>query len=226
MQSFDYLVSWQQPETFRAQSVIGQFDLSAVKLEKRFAGAIEFPENWQIGVIVGRSGTGKTTIARNLFKASYIRGFEWTSPCFLDDFPEGLTVEDITKALNNVGFSSPPDWLKAYEQLSQGEKMRAEMARALLLKQDLIVYDEFTSVIDREIAKIACLAIQKAVRRTGKRFIAVTCHYDIVPWLEPDWVFQTDTMEQIKKKLTGQGFSLRSADAAQLYGETSGTITI
>ena len=33
--------------------------------------------------------------------------------------------------------------------------MRVDIARALLLNQKLVVFDEFTSVVDREVAKIA-----------------------------------------------------------------------
>ena len=70
-----------------------------------------------------------------------------------------------------------------------------DIARALCLDTHLIVFDEFTSVVDREIAKVSAYAISKAVRRLNKKFIAVTCHYDVVEWLEPDWAFCTDTME-------------------------------
>jgi len=77
--------------------------------------------------------------------------------------------------------------------------MRVDIARALCLEQQLVVFDEFTSVVDREIAKVSAFAIAKAVRRTSKRFIAVTCHYDVLDWLEPDWVFCTDDMSFSKK---------------------------
>jgi ABC-type ATPase with predicted acetyltransferase domain len=198
--SFDIVKTWSRPESFRAQSVIGSFTLNDVKMEKHFAGSIPIEdEKWQIGVIVGRSGTGKTSIAKQLFPKEYIRDFEYKSATVLDDFPEGLPVNEITTALCNVGFASPPDWLKAYEHLSQGEKMRVDIARALCLKQKLIVFDEFTSVVDREIAKVSAFAIAKAVRRTSKRFVAVTCHYDVLDWLEPDWVFCTDDMSFSKK---------------------------
>ena len=151
------------------ESVISQFTLEDVKLEKHFRGSIDIEdEPWSVGVIVGRSGTGKTTIAKQLFPDSYIRGFTYKEPSILDDFPEALSTVDITRALSSVGFSSPPEWLKSYEQLSQGEKMRVDVARALLLEEPVIVFDEFTSVVDREVAKISSLAIQKAVRRTGK----------------------------------------------------------
>jgi ABC-type ATPase with predicted acetyltransferase domain len=227
MPSFDLVKTWNRPESFRAQSVIGSFTLQDVKMEKRFAGSIPIEgEKWQIGVIVGRSGTGKTSIAKQLFPKEYIRGFEYTSATVLDDFPENVSVSEITSALCNVGFASPPDWLKAYEHLSQGEKMRVDIARALCLKKQLVVFDEFTSVVDREIAKVSAFAIAKAVRRTSKQFVAVTCHYDVVDWLEPDWVFCTDDMSFSKKKLGDRKLSFQSTSAVTEYGGFLGTIII
>ena len=181
---------------------------------------------WQVGVIVGRSGSGKTSIAKQLFPEAYINGFEYSHKCVLDDFPEGLETGGITKALCSVGFASPPDWLKAYDCLSQGEKMRVDIARALCLNQTEIVFDEFTSVVDREIAKVSAYAISKAVRRSKKKFVAVTCHYDVVDWLEPDWVFCTDTMEFSRKKETGRPLNSKSVGAALTFGRCFGNITI
>jgi ABC-type dipeptide/oligopeptide/nickel transport system ATPase subunit len=227
MPSFDIVKTWGRPQSFRAQSVIGSFTLSDVKMEKRFAGSMPIEgEKWQIGVIVGRSGTGKTSIAKQLFPNEYIRGFEYKGDTVLDDFPEKVSVNEITSALCNVGFASPPDWLKAYEHLSQGEKMRVDIARALCLNQQLIVFDEFTSVVDREIAKVSAYAIAKAVRRTDKQFIAVTCHYDVLDWLEPDWVFCTDDMSFTKKNDVGQKSSFHFTNVLTDCGGSLGTITI
>lgn len=198
-----------------------------MKLEKHFIGSLPIEgDDWQIGVIVGRSGSGKTSIAKQLFSDAYIKGFEYRSNCVLDDFPEELQTSDITHMLCSVGFASPPDWLKSYDRLSQGEKMRVDIARALCLDKSLIVFDEFTSVVDREIAKISAFAISKAVRRSCKKFIAVTCHYDVVDWLEPDWVFCTDTMEFSRKKELGRPLNSEFIGAAQVYGRCFGTITI
>jgi len=217
--SFNIVVEWQRPSSFRAQSVIGSFTLQDVKMEKQFVGSIPIEgEKWQIGLIVGRSGTGKTSIAKHLFPKEYIRGFEYKSATVLDDFPENVSVSEITSALCNVGFASPPDWLKAYEHLSQGEKMRVDIARALCLKQQLVVFDEFTSVVDREIAKVSAFAIAKAVRRTGKRFVAVTGHYDVLDWLEPDWVFCTDDMSFSKKKTAPKNCGFNPSVHSQLMG--------
>ena len=102
-------------------------------------------------------------------------------------------MEEIEKMFYAVGFGSVPSWMKPYSVLSGGEKMRVDLARALL-ERDFVVFDEFTSVVDRKVAQTASLAISKAIRRTQKRFIAVSCHSDIIEWLEPDWVFDTNEM--------------------------------
>ena len=36
--------------------------------------------------------------------------------------------------------------------------------------------------------------MQKAIRKSEKQFIAVSCHFDIIDWILPDWIFNTDTM--------------------------------
>ena len=225
---FDFVNSWSEPDSFRAQSVVGSFTLNDVKLQKHFKGSLPIEgDDWQIGIIVGRSGSGKSSIAKRLFPNAYITGFHYANKCILDDFPEGLETGEITKMLCSVGFASPPDWLKAYSCLSQGEKMRVDVARALCLPQNLVVFDEFTSVVDREVAKIGSYAVSKAVRRqTGKQFIAVTCHYDVVDWLEPDWVFNTDTMECVKKKVPTQKLSSQFISAEYPCGRSLGNITI
>jgi GNAT superfamily N-acetyltransferase len=58
-----------------------------------------------------------------------------------------------------------------------------------------VVFDEFTSVVDRNVARIASAAVAKAVRRgiARCRFVAVTCHYDVAPWLQPDWTLDMAT---------------------------------
>ena len=194
MPTFDIIKEVKPNKTFRVASVMGTFDLQSENIKEHFHGEIKIPENWQIGLIVGNSGTGKTTISKHLFPDSYITTFEYNAESVLDDMPKECSVEQISKTFNSVGFSSPPSWLKPYSVLSNGEKMRCDLARAILSNNDLFVFDEFTSVVDRNVAKIGSFAMQKAIRKTNKKFIAVGCHFDVEDWLLPDWVFDTNTM--------------------------------
>lgn len=194
MPHFDIVKEVTPQKTFRVASVMGTYDLQTNNISEHFVGDIDLPDNWQVGLIVGNSGTGKTTIARELFPDSYVTNFEYTHECLLDDMPENASVSEICRALTSVGFSSTPSWLKSYDVLSNGEKMRCDLARAILMPQKLFVFDEFTSVVDRNVAKVGSFAMQKAIRKTDKQFIAVTCHYDVEDWLLPDWVFDTNSM--------------------------------
>ena len=153
--------------------------------------AAELPEDnepWQIGLIVGPSGSGKTTIARTAF-GRLDGARRWPRDRAVDDCFGCRSIKEVTAMLTAVGFSSPPAWIKPYHVLSQGERFRCDLARALLTRQRRVVFDEFTSVVDRTVARIGSAAVAKAVRRMpGKQFVAVTCHYDVAEWLEPDWI--------------------------------------
>ena len=145
---------------------------------------------WNIGLIVGPSGCGKSTVARELFGDHIVRGFEWHDDrAVIDDFPDAMSIKDVSMLLSSVGFSSPPSWLRPFKVLSTGEQFRVEMARAMAEMPDFCVIDEFTSVIDRTVAQIGSAAIAKTVRKRGSAMVAVTCHYDVEEWLDPDWVF-------------------------------------
>jgi ABC-type Mn2+/Zn2+ transport system ATPase subunit/GNAT superfamily N-acetyltransferase len=194
MPTFDIIREVKPKQTFRVASVIGKFDLQSENIVEHFSGNIDIDDKWQVGLIVGKSGTGKTTIAKKLFEDAYVTNFEYTAETILDDMPKECSLEEITNAFNSVGFSSPPSWLKPYSVLSNGQKMRVDLARSILDKKKFFVFDEFTSVVDRNVAQIGSFAMQKAIRKTDKKFIAVTCHHDVQDWLLPDWVFNTDSM--------------------------------
>jgi hypothetical protein len=149
-------------------------------------------KNWQIGLIVGPSGSGKSVLLEEMFRKPKMPRWPKTA-AVVDGFPESMPVRDITGALSAVGFSSPPSWLRPYNVLSNGERFRADLARLLAesADDDLTVIDEFTSVVDRTVAKVASAAVAKHVRRGTKRLVVASCHYDIVDWLQPDWQYDT-----------------------------------
>src|SRR5262249_38491248 len=158
-------------------------------------------ENWQIGLIVGPSGSGKSTIARRAFGTRMYTAPDWPTDRAVVDCFGRLSVRHVVELFTAVGFGSPPSWVKPYDVLSNGERVRCDLAGSLTasfkIDEPLVVFDEFTSVVDRNVAKVCSAAISKGIRRGHLpcRFVAVTCHYDVADWLEPDWIVDMATGE-------------------------------
>lgn len=195
MQSFNLVIDRDVDviETPRTMQLSGMFDIPPMKKSgEHWEVNLPLDEKpWNIGLIVGPSGSGKTTIITELFPECIINEFPWPkNKSVLDGFPEEIGIKDISALLNSVGFSSPPSWFRPFHILSNGEKFRVHIARALAESKDLCVIDEFTSVIDRTVAKIGSSAVAKTVRRYNKKLIVASCHYDIEEWLQPDWIYR------------------------------------
>lgn len=163
--------------------------------DTRFRLDVEIPLEpepaWKIGVVVGPSGSGKTSIGRALTERA---GWEehrgiWNDRPILEAI--GAPFEKATGTLSAVGLGSVPSWLRPYHVLSNGEKFRADMALALLSGDTNIWMDEFTSVLDRQVAKVGAAAFAKAWRKQDRRVVLLTPHYDILEWVSPDWVVDT-----------------------------------
>lgn len=158
---------------------------------------------WQIGLIVGPSGSGKTSIGKAVFPGVGITdlyaGWPGGVPIIEAISPDG-EFNDVTSALANVGLGDVPAWLRPFSALSNGQQFRAGLARLICDAPEVAIIDEFTSVIDRQIAKIGALAFAKGWRRGVGKVVLLACHYDIAEWLQPDWVYDTGTGE-FKKKI-------------------------
>ena len=211
--------------TFRVFKVMNDFDVKIEHSTEEFHGEIKFPEKWQIGMIVGGSGTGKSTIGRELFGDLINDDFEYKAKSVIDDMP-GKDITEIQKMFYAVGFGSVPSWLKPYQVLSNGEKMRVDLARKML-SSDFIVFDEFTSVVDRQVAKVMSIAISKAIKRyPEKKFVAIGCHFDVIEFLHPDWVFNTDKMQQVFQYPHEVNKNTKSENVKELSGENLNVIII
>jgi GNAT superfamily N-acetyltransferase len=149
--------------------------------------------DWKIGLIVGASGSGKTSIGNKIFGTEIhdlYKGWDSDKPIVDCIAPDG-DFNMVTGALSAVGLGDVPSWLRPFSMLSNGEKFRAGLARLICEQPDKVVVDEFTSVIDRQIAKVGAGAFSKAWKRTGKQIVLLSCHYDIIEWLQPDWIYDT-----------------------------------
>jgi len=186
---FDFSFKTKVSNSFRQKSLIGQYDLPEQGIEQKFKGDYKLPDKWNIGLIVGNSGSGKSSVAKKCF--GEIHQLEWNNESIIENFDKSLTMDQITFILGSVGFNSIPYWLKPFSVLSNGEKSRVELAR-LLAEKEFSIYDEFTSMVDRDVAKSMSFSVQKAARKLNKKLILISCHKDIEEWLEPCWILDMD----------------------------------
>jgi GNAT superfamily N-acetyltransferase len=145
----------------------------------------QLPTDFGIGVIVGASGSGKSTMLRSFGKVDLP---EWASTLAIA--AHFGTAAEASRRFAAVGLNAVPTWGKPYRVLSNGERFRADLARRL---EHGATVDEFTSVVDRNVAVSVSKAVRRYVQDAGiKRLVLATCHRDVLPWLEPDWVIDLD----------------------------------
>jgi ABC-type glutathione transport system ATPase component len=218
-------------DSYRAARVKSMFNAeSGANWQKTVS--LDLPEEWGVGLIIGKSGSGKTSLGKKIFQTDKIY-----SP--YDNWPKNKPIIDcispdgnfdaVTSALSGVGLGDVPSWLRPFHALSNGQQFRAGLARVLCEAPNEVVIDEFTSVVDRQIAKIGAMAFGKAWRRNkGKKAVLLSCHYDVIEWLQPDWVYNIDTNELKKKaKLElDQNSSLTFGRSTKVIGKSLKSIII
>lgn len=149
----------------------------------------DFPDDFSIGLIVGASGSGKTQLVNAVFGSE--EEISWNNDkaivsCFKNE-------QDAIDRLCATGLCSIPSWLKPYKVLSVGEKFRADLARRI---KDNAVIDEFTSTVNREVAKSCSMAISKYIKKMHyTNIVFASCHKDITEYLQPDWVYDLDSKQ-------------------------------
>ena len=155
------------------------------------------PLEFNIGLIIGSSGSGKSSILKQFGKEMkpYWRPYNSIASHFGE-------MDNAIDRLSAVGLNSVPTWAKPRHVVSNGEGFRADLARKL---QSGAVIDEFTSVVNRNVAKSCSSSVAKYIRKQGlSHIVFASCHDDIIDWLEPDWVYNTDT-----KQLVSRGYQRR-----------------
>lgn len=201
MQSFNILREIKVKENFKNNQIKSVFDIQNNTIIHKATHNLFFDEmkNWSIGTITGISGAGKSLLAKEIAKKYNIKVIEkndWNDDSIINNF--NGNIDEVLNFLTKVGLNTQPSYLKPYSVLSNGEKMRCDIARAIF-ENDFVIIDEFTSVVDRHIAKIICMCIKKLLNKySNKKIIFVSCHKDFLEWLEPNWHYDLDTQTFIK----------------------------
>lgn len=191
-------------KSYRSERARGLFNVteedgSSFKLEAEIPAE---DGDWQIGVVVGTSGSGKTSLGQDLEHEGFK---QWTGGRWVKGKPiidsiadKTHSFDEVTGILSQVGLGSVPAWLRPYHILSNGEQFRAQLAQLLMRTggKSRVWVDEFTSVLDRTVAQIGSAAFAKTWRKVpGRQIVLMTPHHDVLEWIQPDWVFDTDSSE-------------------------------
>ena len=144
---------------------------------------------WNIGIILGNSGSGKSTVLNKLRIGTTEMAYNYEKP-IIAQFPN-KSPEEVCELYFGIGLSSIPTLLRRVGQLSNVEFARFELAWKIGTAKDgdTIFIDEFTSVVNRDVAKSMSFALQRYIRKHNLHIILASCHFDIIEWLQPDWVF-------------------------------------
>ena len=184
---------------FRCQVAANSLDIDVEKksIHHLKIDNINIPDKWNIGLVYGNSGSGKTTMIKHLFGDKIFEVKLDEDKPIINQLPEDMSYEDCAKMLNGIGLNSVPCWIRPVKTLSNGQRARAEAVYLMTQSDEIIFIDEWTSVVDRTVAKAMSLCLYKYAKRNNKRLVLCSCHVDILEWLNPDWMIDCNKQKFI-----------------------------
>ena len=142
--------------------------------------------------ITGQSGGGKSVLLRELAAQMAARGrtvvnldhVELQDKPLIDQI--GSNTDDAIRLLASAGINDAYLYVRKPSELSDGQRYRFRLAKAIETGAQVWVADEFMAVLDRTSAKVIAYSLQKTARRAGATVIVATTHTDLVQDLAPD----------------------------------------
>ena len=217
---------------FLCQKAANALDIDTKKKSvHNFAVEADIESPYNIGLIVGASGSGKTTLAKKIYGDDCFEEYLDLSKPVIEQFPKEYDYDTCSRLLGGSGLTSVPCWIRPAYTLSNGQRARAEASIAMS-KTERVIIDEWTSVVDRTVAKVMSHCVQKHARREKRSVVLCACHYDIIEWLNPDWIIdcnkQTfqDLRNDASKKKEKRNSSSTSEKSTKTHGDTLASIII
>ena len=90
----------------------------------------------------------------------------------LRNIEKDIISEKVTKMMDLVGLSGLSD--RKPHELSGGQQQRVQLARALILENDVLLLDEPLSALDAQLRKDMCIELKRLQKTVGISFVHVT----------------------------------------------------
>ena len=154
--------------------------------------------------ITGQSGGGKSVLLRNLSAQMEAEG---KSVINLDHiaFEDRPLIDQIGRDTNHAiellaaaGINDAYLYVRKPGELSDGQRYRFRLAKAIETGAQVWAADEFLAVLDRTSAKVIAFSLQKNARRRGVTLMVATTHTDMVADLYPDLVIEKRFREKVR----------------------------
>ena len=158
--------------------------------------------------ITGQSGSGKSLLLRDLERQMGERGKTVTNldkVVLQEELPLidqiGANTNDALRLLSIAGLNDAYLFIRRPGELSDGQRYRFRLAKAIESEADVWVADEFMAVLDRTAAKVIAYSIQKTARKLGATVIVATTHTDMVKDLSPNLYINKRYREKLEVEI-------------------------
>jgi len=175
--------------TVRVSQVMDCFGVDLEQGRNVLAEELELPVNQgQVVCFTGDSGSGKSSLMRaaaaQLDGVLDIDSQALEQVSLIDGL--GLEVSEGLRVLGACGLGEAQVMLRTPAELSDGQRYRYRLAKAISSQPKWILADEFTATLDRTLAKVIAFNVRKICSRMGIGFLLATTHEDVVADLGPD----------------------------------------
>lgn len=176
-----------------ASRVYGTFGLNVEQGERVYVEPFSVDvEPGQIILFSGASGGGKTSCLKQFVEqtgAVWLNAVADENKTVIEHFSN---VSNGARLLGKCGLSEAQLMLRYPQELSDGQRYRFAMARAIDTECNTLACDEFLATLDRVTAKVVACNIRSLVTERGLIMAVATTHEDLFDDLQPDWVVTFD----------------------------------
>jgi ABC-type ATPase with predicted acetyltransferase domain len=184
---------WNLPVTDKVADVLRAFGITVQRLRNNaitHSCQLKLSDG-DICYITGPSGSGKSVLLREFYNT-----LDTEQKINIDDIPlpdDKACVDYINagfletlRNLSSAGLTDVFCVLNSPANLSDGQKYRYRIAKALAGDKQFIFADEFASSLDRVTAAVISYNLRKFATKTGKILILASSHDDLLADLLPE----------------------------------------